>query len=87
MHEYELKMILLFWKKMTEIEYYLIFLNLQQQAAATTVYCATATELTGLSGQYFNNCYFCEPSKLSKNEELAKSLWDLSERMINSIQH
>ena len=53
-----------------------------QQAASTSVYCATAQELTGLTGVYFNNCYICEPSKLSQNEELAKELWDLSQEMI-----
>lgn len=56
-----------------------------QQAAATTVYCATAQELTGLTGVYFNNCYLCEPSKLSQNEELAKELWNLSGTMIENI--
>lgn len=54
-----------------------------QQAAATTVYCATAQELTGLTGIYFNNCYICEPSKLSQDEGLAKELWIATERMIN----
>lgn len=56
-----------------------------QQAAATTVYCAVAQELTGLSGIYFNNCYICEPSKLSQNEHLGKELWDLSEKIINEV--
>lgn len=56
-----------------------------QQAASTTVYCATAPELTGLTGVYFNNCYICEPSKLSQNEELAKDLWSLSEKIIKSV--
>lgn len=56
-----------------------------QQAAATTVYCATAPELTGLTGIYFNNCYICEPSKLSQSEELARELWNLSHTMINDI--
>ncbi|KAG5667716.1 hypothetical protein PVAND_015687 [Polypedilum vanderplanki] len=56
-----------------------------QQAAATTVYCATAQELTGLTGIYFNNCYICEPSKLSQDENLAKELWNLSEKMIGEI--
>jgi len=54
-----------------------------QQAAATTIYCATAHELTGLSGVYFNNCYVCEPSKLSQKENLSVELWELSQKMIN----
>lgn len=60
-------------------------LLLQQQAASTTVYCATATELTGISGQYYNNCYFCTPSKASQNEEMASSLFDISEKLIKQI--
>ncbi|TDG53540.1 hypothetical protein AWZ03_000355 [Drosophila navojoa] len=56
-----------------------------QQAAATSIYCATANELTGLSGLYFNNCYFCEPSKLSRKEALQKQLWTLSERLIQEL--
>ncbi|CRL03608.1 CLUMA_CG016466, isoform A [Clunio marinus] len=56
-----------------------------QQAASTTIYCATAPELTGLTGVYFNNCYICQPSKLSQNETLAKELWRLSQEMIGEI--
>lgn len=56
-----------------------------QQAAATSVYCATATELTGLTGLYFNNCFFCEPSKLAQSKTLAEQLWQLSEKMIKDI--
>lgn len=55
------------------------------QAASTTVYCAVVPELTGLTGIYFNNCYICEPSKLSQNENLANELWDLSMKMLVDI--
>lgn len=57
----------------------------QQQAAATSIYCATANELTGLSGLYFNNCFFCEPSKLSKSAALQQQLWKLSENLIAEL--
>lgn len=53
-----------------------------QQAASTTVYCATAHELNGLTGLYFNNCYVCSSSVASKNERLQRSLWELSAKMI-----
>ncbi|XP_019565363.3 WW domain-containing oxidoreductase [Aedes albopictus] len=53
-----------------------------QQAASTTIYCATAPELNGFTGLYFNNCYVCDPSGLSKNERMQQSLWMLSEKMI-----
>lgn len=53
-----------------------------QQAASTTIYCATAPELNGFTGLYFNNCYVCDPSGPSKNERMQQSLWTLSEKMI-----
>ncbi|KAK9696526.1 short chain dehydrogenase [Popillia japonica] len=39
-----------------------------QQAASTTIFCATANELNGVTGVYFNNCYRCEESKAARNE-------------------
>jgi WW domain-containing oxidoreductase len=62
-----------------------VFTKSLQQAAATSVYCATAQELLGLTGIYFNNCYICEPSKASQDENLAKELWNLSEKMISEV--
>lgn len=56
-----------------------------QQAASTTVYCAIAPELTGLTGIYFNNCFICEPTKLSQSEELAKELWSLSQKLVAEV--
>ncbi|XP_062550602.1 WW domain-containing oxidoreductase [Armigeres subalbatus] len=53
-----------------------------QQAASTTIYCATAPELNGFTGLYFNNCYVCDPSGPSKNEQMQQKLWTLSEQMI-----
>lgn len=53
-----------------------------QQASSTTIYCATSVELTGLTGIYFNNCYFCEPSKAAQSEYLSDTLWKLSEEII-----
>uniref|UniRef100_A0A8C6NFE6 Uncharacterized protein n=1 Tax=Melopsittacus undulatus TaxID=13146 RepID=A0A8C6NFE6_MELUD len=50
--------------------------------AATTVYCATAAELEGLGGMYFNNCCRCLPSQEAQGEATAAALWELSERLI-----
>lgn len=54
----------------------------QEQGAATTVYCAAAPELDGVGGIYFNNCCRCPPSSAAEDGELAKKLWDISEKMI-----
>lgn len=57
-------------------------LFLQQQGAATTVYCAVAPELEGLGGMYFNNCFRCVPSAQAQDPSSALSLWELSERLV-----
>lgn len=49
------------------------------------VYCATATELAGLTGLYFNNCYLCEPSKMSQKDSMSTKLWDVSKSMVSNI--
>ncbi|XP_014671877.1 PREDICTED: WW domain-containing oxidoreductase-like [Priapulus caudatus] len=53
-----------------------------QQAAATSVYCATATELEGVGGLYFNNCCVCQPSDAALDAQNITELWDLSEMMV-----
>lgn len=56
-----------------------------QQAASTVVFCATAPELEGVTGGYFNNCYRCQPSNSTLNLALAAQLWTLSQDMITDI--
>jgi len=58
---------------------------LQQQAASTTVFCATAPELEGVTGSYFNNCYRCQPSIAARDPALAARLWTLSQDMITDV--
>nr|XP_020657362.1 WW domain-containing oxidoreductase [Pogona vitticeps] len=58
------------------------FTKSMQQGAATTVYCATAPELQGLGGMYFNNCCRCLPSLEAQNDLTAAALWELSEKLI-----
>ncbi|XP_053688379.1 WW domain-containing oxidoreductase-like [Sabethes cyaneus] len=53
-----------------------------QQAASTTVYCAAAPELNGLTGLYFNNCFLYGPANSTRNSKKQKILWDLSEQCI-----
>ncbi|KAJ8041755.1 WW domain-containing oxidoreductase [Holothuria leucospilota] len=55
------------------------FLN---QGAATTVYCATARELEGIGGLYFNSCCPCLPSEEALSEEVAKALWEYCDNII-----
>ncbi|KPI92886.1 WW domain-containing oxidoreductase [Papilio xuthus] len=58
------------------------FTKSMQQAAATTVYTAVASELDNVTGLYFNNCYYCAPSELSRDEDLAWEVFTLSLKTI-----
>jgi WW domain-containing oxidoreductase len=58
------------------------FTKSPNQGAVTTVYVATSKELDAVGGSYFNNCCQCSPSVAAEDVELARSLWKLSEEMI-----
>lgn len=60
----------------------LLLFSFQQQGAATTVYCATAAELEGLGGLYFNNCCRCLPSAAAQGQAAAAALWELSDSLV-----
>ncbi|XP_028169074.1 WW domain-containing oxidoreductase isoform X2 [Ostrinia furnacalis] len=53
-----------------------------QQAAATTVYVATDTDLDGVTGLYFNNCFYCQESELARDKDIANEVFAISLRMI-----
>ncbi|CAG7822358.1 unnamed protein product [Allacma fusca] len=56
-----------------------------QQAAATTIWGATALELKGVTGVYMNNCWLSPPSSKAEDAVLAQQLWDLSVSMIENV--
>jgi retinol dehydrogenase 12 len=49
-----------------------------EQGAATSLYCATAPELAGVSGRFYDNCREREASAVA-TPELAGALWEHSE--------
>jgi len=53
-----------------------------EQGAATTVYCATAPELTDTGGQYFRDCKPHSMSQGARDAEVAKQLWARTEAFI-----
>ena len=59
---------------------------MQGQAAATTIFAATARELEGYGGYFFNNCFNVDPAPEAKNVETARFVWDISERMVGRAQ-
>jgi NAD(P)-dependent dehydrogenase (short-subunit alcohol dehydrogenase family) len=52
-----------------------------EQGADTVIYLATAPELTGVTGQYFNERMPIAPSAAARDPEAARRLWQVSERL------
>lgn len=52
------------------------------QGAATEVFVATHPSLAGVSGEYFADCNVFKSSKESRDAELAKRLWTVSEEIV-----
>lgn len=55
------------------------FLKTPIQGMQTTLYCALASELEGISGKYYSDCAEKEPSLEAQDDAIAKRLWDISE--------
>ena len=51
-----------------------------EQGAATTIYVATAPELKGKTGEFFNDCEIEETREDLINEENSKKLWEITEK-------
>ncbi|KAJ8721338.1 hypothetical protein PYW07_002113 [Mythimna separata] len=58
------------------------FTKSMQQAAATTVYAATAAELEGVTGLYFNNCFYCEESAMARDKNIAHELFAMTLKIV-----
>jgi WW domain-containing oxidoreductase len=56
-----------------------------EQGAATQLYVATRPELAQVSGQYFADCNVAEARADADNEDLARRLWETSERITASL--
>ncbi|KAG5583926.1 hypothetical protein H5410_044360 [Solanum commersonii] len=54
------------------------------QGAATTCYVALHPSLKGVTGKYYSDCNEYKPSKLARDEALAKNLWDFSKNLVNA---
>ncbi|PHS63830.1 MAG: SDR family oxidoreductase [Thalassobium sp.] len=55
------------------------FMITPEQGAATSLWCATAPELCGQSGGYYENCRVQTPSDVALDQNLAVRLWQSSE--------
>ena len=60
------------------------FLMTIEEGARTQIYLATSDEVVNITGKYFKNCKIIETKKITYNKTLQKSIWDLSEKMIEN---
>lgn len=58
------------------------FMISEEEGAATTLYCALSPEVSGQSGQYYEECQLEEPSALARDTALAARLWLESEHWL-----
>lgn len=53
------------------------------QGAATSVYAATASELSGKSGAYLQDCKIAQPNAQARDAQLAQKLWTVTQQQID----
>lgn len=57
-----------------------------EEGASTAVYLASAPELEGVTGGYYENCQKASPSAKAVNSKLAYSLWAVSEELTGATE-
>ncbi|KAK3891128.1 hypothetical protein Pcinc_004921 [Petrolisthes cinctipes] len=65
-----MKLVFMLWAKDSEL------------GAQTNIYLAVSEEVEGVSGRYFTDCKQVKPSKLARDKDLAKRLWEVSEKAV-----
>ncbi len=63
-----------------------LFLKTIAQGAATHVYVAAHPDTAAVSGEYFADCNIARPSARARDPELARRLWEESERIVRRLQ-
>lgn len=59
-----------------------LFMITPEEGARTTLYCATAPEVAGETGLYYDKCRPKTPSRAARDEALAQELWRRSEAWV-----
>jgi NAD(P)-dependent dehydrogenase (short-subunit alcohol dehydrogenase family) len=54
-----------------------------EKGAETVIWLATSSEVEGITGKYFFDCHEIKSSRESYDPEIARKLWEISERMTN----
>jgi NAD(P)-dependent dehydrogenase (short-subunit alcohol dehydrogenase family) len=55
----------------------------ETDGARTSIYAATAPELEGVTGRYFDKAKEAKPNKATGNEAAARHLWDVSQELVD----
>ena len=58
--------------------------RLSAKGAETAVYLCSSPEVEGVTGDYFYDCKRHEPRDFARNDEDARRLWEISERMTST---
>ena len=62
----------------------MLILKTPRQGAQTTIYCAVAEKLEGVSGRYFSDCHEQVPkTAVSMDDQVAEKLWKVSAEMVD----
>jgi NAD(P)-dependent dehydrogenase (short-subunit alcohol dehydrogenase family) len=59
-----------------------LFMKSPKRGAKSSIYLATAQDVEGVSGRYFDNCREREPADHATDPATAKRLWELSEELV-----
>ena len=59
-----------------------LFMSSNEEGAKTPLYCATAPELAGVTGRYYDKCRAVTPAPLARDPALAEELWSRTEAAI-----
>lgn len=62
-----------------------LFLKSVPEGAATQCYVAVHPSAASVSGEYFSHCNVAKPRRIAESSELAKKLWDVSERIVSEV--
>jgi retinol dehydrogenase-12 len=74
------------WREMPRLVQWVMkqFMISNDEGARTSLYCATAPELSTSSGRYYDKCREVRPSRLAMDESLARDLYVRSDAAIRS---
>jgi NAD(P)-dependent dehydrogenase (short-subunit alcohol dehydrogenase family) len=64
-----------------------VFSSSPEKGARTSIYLASSPEVEGVSGKYFMNKKVVQSSKTSRDESLARRLWQVSEELTELQSH